>query len=347
MDLPIAIEEPKHTGFALNTMVLMFNGEVKPIHSLVKGDQLMGDDNTPRSVISTEKVPCSSFYCVKQIKGFDFTINKDNFICLKLSRIKNPLIPTIICEKKYMKNDIVDIRLQDYIRLHKTRKRDLKACKVAVNFTTQSLNFDAYTFGLWIVDAADSDITEVSVHDLDILADVCRDLEKEHKKLEFIRDNRFKICMLNETKSFAEEILKPLGIEETKFIPLVYKTNDRDTRLKILAGVMDCEGYCNRNCFELTIKNERVVDDVIFIALSVGLYASKTELKRGYHRVIISGDLSIIPSKTQPLVERKQIKDILHTGFTVTESNDINECVKITIDGNGRFLLSDFTVAHS
>ncbi|NBP57537.1 hypothetical protein EBU71_13575 [bacterium] len=60
MDLPIAIEEPKHTGFALNTMVLMFNGEVKPIHSLVKGDQLMGDDNTPRSVISTEKVPCSN-----------------------------------------------------------------------------------------------------------------------------------------------------------------------------------------------------------------------------------------------------------------------------------------------
>lgn len=344
---PPATELPKSSGFSLNTMVLMFNGEVKPIHTLVKGDQLMGDDNTPRSVVGIETLPCSSFHCIKQKKGSDYIINKDNFISLKLSRVKNPLIPTVICEKKYMKNDIVDIRLQDYIQLNKSRKRDLKACKVAINFPSQPLKFDPYTFGLWIVDATESDISEISIPDLDILVDVSKDLDMQHIKLDFIRDNRFKLILASDTKSFVEEILKPLGIEDTKFIPSLYKINDRDTRLKILAGVMDCLGFYNKSCFELTVKNEKVVDDIIFIVLSLGLYASKTELNNGYYRVIISGDLSIIPTKSQRLVERKQIKDILHTGFSVIALNDINECIKISVDGNGRFLLSDFTVTHS
>ena len=334
-----------NSGFALNTSVLMFNGEIKPIHTLTPGEQLMGDDNTPRSVVAIQRIPSPSFYRIKQIKGTDYTINQDNFISLKLSRVK---ASTMICGKKYVKNDIVDITLQDYLNLSRNKRNDLKAYKTAVDFSFQKhLKLNPYVFGMWIIDATETNLSEISVHDLDILAALLADLDKEQMKLEFIRDNRFQIVLNNE-KNFYEEILQPLGIQETKFIPQLYKTNDRNTRLQILAGIIDCEGYLNNNCYELTIKSEKVADDIVFITLSLGLYASKNEQKqKQYYRIIISGDLSQIPTKTRRIKERKQIKNILHTGFTVNQLNEVNECVKITIDGNGRFLLNDFTVIHS
>lgn len=337
-----------NTGFALNTLVVMFNGEIKPIHTLVTGDTLMGDDNTPRSIVSTTRTPCSSFHRIKQNKGTSYILNENNFISVKLSRVKKVLDPVLVCGKKYMKNDIVDIRLQDFLNLAPSKKNDFKAFKVPVDFTSLPITLDPYVFGMWIVDATETHLSEICVYDLDILSTVLKDLEKDHMKLDFLRDNRFKIVMINESKHFEDEILKPLGIQENKFIPLNYKANNRDTRLKILAGILDCEGYLNNNCYELTIKNERVANDIIFICLSLGFYASKAEQKlKQYYRVIISGDLSVVPFKRSHIASRKQIKNILHTGFTVEKVNDTNECIKLTVDGNGRFLLSDFTVVHS
>lgn len=340
---PYSLEE----GFALNTPVLCFNGDVKPIHSLSQGDVIMGDDNTPRSVVSVQTGSCSSFFKVKQNKGADYIINRNNFITLKLSRIKPNVTDVLVAGKKYMKNDYVDIKLQDYLALSKSRKRDLMAIKHSVDFSFQPIKLNPYVFGLWVVDAADTNLSEVFIHDIDILSIVLRDLERDDMKLDFVRDNRF-LLILNNGRNFIEEILTPLGITETKFIPSCYKCNDNKTRLQVLAGVIDCAGYLNTNCYELTIKNETVANDIIFICLSVGLYASKRELKsKSYFRIIISGDLSIIPTKFRSVTERKQIKNIAHTGIIVESILDANQCVKIVVDGNGRFLLGDFTVAHS
>lgn len=333
-------------GFALNTSILCFDGQIKPIHSISVGDILMGDDNTPRTVISTQRIPCSSFFRIKQNRGSDYVINKNHIITLKLARIRKGN-DININGTKYSKNDIVDIKLQDYMALNNTRKRDLKAIKSSVYFSSQPLKFNPYVFGLWVCDASDTNLSEIFINDIDILGSIISDLENDGIKLEFVRDNRFSISLTN-TKNFIEEILTPLGISDAKFIPYSYKTNDTNTRLKILAGIIDCQGYLNSNCYELTIKNEIVANDIIFLCASLGLYASKAEQKqKSSFRIIISGDLSIIPTKVRHVTERKINKNILHTGITVESINETNECIKITLDGNGRFLLGDFTVAHS
>ena len=62
-----------------------------------------------------------------------------------------------------------------------------------------------------------------------------------------------------------------------KSVPFQYKTASRFDRLEMLAGLMDTDGSLDRNDFDYLSKSERLVDDVAFLARSVGLAAYKAK----------------------------------------------------------------------
>jgi len=137
-----------------------------------------------------------------------------------------------------------------------------------------------------------------------------------------------------------------------KTIPHWAKTATRTQRLALLAGLLDTDGSLGSNCFDFTNKEKTLVDALIFIARSLGLWAStakeKITNKTSYWRTYISGNTDMVPTKIQrkQASPRKQKKDALVTGWQVEDAGK-GKYFGILLDGDGRFLLGDFTVTHN
>jgi hypothetical protein len=144
-----------------------------------------------------------------------------------------------------------------------------------------------------------------------------------------------------------------------KHIPDSYKYNSRENRLQLLAGLIDSDGYMGSNVYEITQKRKNLSDDIMYLCRSLGYACYQKECIKSctykgkrvegtYYKLSISGDLSEVPVKInrKKATKRKQIKDVLVTGFKVQYSKKDNY-YGITIDGNQRFLLGDFTVTHN
>jgi hypothetical protein len=151
-----------------------------------------------------------------------------------------------------------------------------------------------------------------------------------------------------------QTILFSFGLKNNKHIPNVYKINDKDTRLKLLAGLIDSDGWNNDNCVEIILKDNQLVNDVIYLCRSLGLGCySKPKIVKGYEqnkyqRISIWGDLSIIPTllPRKQFTPRKQIKDPLNYGFTIKPIG-IDNYYGFELDGNHLYLLGDFSVTHN
>ena len=143
-----------------------------------------------------------------------------------------------------------------------------------------------------------------------------------------------------------------------KHIPHRFKTGSADERRKVLAGVLDTDGSLAKGGFELTLKSERLLDDVIFVARSLGFSANKAETKKTcynngsvgtYWRCNINGPVETIPTliPRKQAEPRAQIKDPLVTGIKV-ESIGVGEYFGFEVFGSNRlFVLGDFTVTHN
>lgn len=70
------------------TPVLTWDGSAKLARDIVPGDTLIGDDNTPRTVLSTCK-GIDKMYRIKQTKGEDYIVNEPHILSLKFSGHKS------------------------------------------------------------------------------------------------------------------------------------------------------------------------------------------------------------------------------------------------------------------
>ena len=128
-------------------------------------------------------------------------------------------------------------------------------------------------------------------------------------------------------------------------------TASREERLEFLAGCLDTDGYLFNNCFEIVQKRKKFADAISFVARSLGFKVTTSEKfvdDKKYFRMFISGETSLIPTRIErkQASKRRQIKNACHTGFKVEKIEDGQYC-GFTLNGDGRFLLGDFTVTHN
>jgi DNA repair exonuclease SbcCD ATPase subunit len=156
------------------------------------------------------------------------------------------------------------------------------------------------------------------------------------------------------------QALRELDVLNNKNIPWIYLHNSRQVRLAVLAGLIDSDGYVTRNCVEITQKSDVLAADIEYLAFSLGFMVThKKEWKscmykgeaRGnwYNRLKIFGSgmneiPTILPRKK--LDPRSQVKRATVQGFKI-EPRGMGPYHGFEIDGNGRFLLGDFTVTHN
>ena len=129
-----------------------------------------------------------------------------------------------------------------------------------------------------------------------------------------------------------------------RHIPQEYKCNSRETRLKLLAGIIDSKENHNKlnNDLEIIEKNRQMAEDILWLARSVGFRGS---LKQNTENYIVNGT-NKCEHNFRIIITTKVIKNNLNTKIRVITLN-VDEYFGFQIDGNSRFLLGDFTVTHN
>lgn len=338
------ISSPTGSGkcHGIDTPILMYNGQVKMVQDIVVGDQLMGPDSKPRNVLSLARGQEEMFEVIPT-KGESFTCNRSHVLSLRSTSSEG---------KKYKKDAITNISIDDYLKESNTFKHRMKTWRTGVKFKSKKTLLDPYFLGLWLGD--DSTRHNVIFNQDDVILNYLKmfDVTIKWDKTTFKTQIRGVSTGLNEARVYDSNET-PIG----KRIPTSYLMNSEKARLKVLAGLLDTDGHLQRNVYDITTKFNGLRDDILFLCRSLGLAAYSTvkmvklegwDKARPYNSITISGNLDKIPCKVKRKIasKRRQVKNVLNTGFKL-ESQGIGDYYGFTIDGDNLYLLGDFTVTHN
>ena len=357
-------EGPPGVGkcFAKNTPIMLSNGEIKLVQDINVEDKLMGDDSKPRNVLALGKGK-EKMYKIDQIKGDSYIVNESHILSLKMTKKHQTILG-----KRYFKHEIIDICIKDYLSLPKYIKECLKGYKVGLDFDEKYVELEPYALGCWLGDGNSKSFSITSIDEpiIRYIDDLSKKYNLKIKK--GTGNNKITYSLTTgqmggrSDKNILINKLKDYNLINNKHIPNQYKFNSREIRLQLLAGIIDTDGYYNKdnNSLEITQKNKKLAEDILWLVRSLGFRGMmkectksciyKGEKKYGqYYRTIITGkgiqDIPIILDRKKPR-EHKQIKDCLNTGINVIPLEE-DEYYGFQIDGNSRFLLGDFTVTHN
>lgn len=326
------------------TRVRMFNGSSMLVEDIQVGDRLMGDDGQPRMVLSlaTGSEMC---YDIVPVKGEKWACNESHILSLKYIGGGT---------KRWTKGQVYDISVREYLGLCAKDKHCLKQFRVPVDYTEKTVPVDPYFLGVWLGDGTQKTIS-ISNPEPEIIEYIkgfgtCYNEEKRIGKCPVWK---FKVSENGE----LYQKFKNMGLFSAKYIPQHYKANSESVRLQVLAGIVDTDGYYGNGIYEVIAKSDTLANDIIELCQSLGLAAYKStksvklegwDVARDYNRIKISGDIDRIPCKVErkKAEKRRQIKNVLHTGFQVVPRG-VEQYYGFEIDGNRRFLLGDFTVTHN
>ena len=321
------------------TPVLMFNGSVIPVEQVKAGDQLMGPDSKPRTVLAAN-VGTGALYRIVPVKGSPWICNDVHVLTLVETGT----------------NVVRDVPLDVYLARGKGWQTEHKLFQPGpIHFPVQgSLPLSPYFLGVYVgISKPDPEIAAV-------YEDVARSfgLTVSHSK-----DNGDGRCVTHRivgARGPGGNALLPLMQSlggDAQRLPAQYLTASLADRRALLAGLLDTDGHLTSGCYEITQDRIELAEDIAFLARSVGLRVTHTVKlvklagwpgARPYQRLVLSGDATALPLRVprkQPEA-RKQVKNALRTGFKV-EPIGPGEYFGFTLDGDGRFLLGDFTVTHN
>ncbi len=342
------------TGFGKchgkGTKILMYDGTIKKVEDIKIGDQLMGDDSSPRNVLSLARGR-EKMYRIIPKKGEPFTCNGSHILSLKSTPKKKG-------ERKYY----INISVNEYLQKDDNFKHCHKLWKTGVDFEDKEVGLDPYFIGVWLGDGSNR-TSEIHNPDKEIekySRQYAKELGLSFRK--YIYNKR--TCPLlhittkmERKKEAIISILRKYNLVQNKHIPFDYKVNSREKRLRLLAGLIDSDGYKKETSYEIITKYSQLKDDILFLCNSLGFMATY-KVKRGgikernfsanYYRISINGDLTEVPIKIKRKKpqKRKQKKDVNVTSFSIERLGE-GDYYGFEIDGNRLYLLDNFFVTHN
>jgi hypothetical protein len=388
--------------FAPEVPIMMWDGTTKPAIDVHVGDKLVGDDGTCRSVTelisgvdrmyrvaqnqAKDYVVNSQHKLSLKLTG-DRTINWfSSSKCWKMKWFdhaeKRVRIETIRETESISKEDAyadmlkhqkrvgpantIDITVEDYLKIPESGKKEMLGFRCSgVKWEKRDVEIDPYILGMWLGDGY-SNGKEFSTNDGELLQYWKSWADTNDAQVD-ATTNAFRYYVRRQAGS--DQISNPLkdqlakyNLVENKHLPMAYIVNDEDTRLKVLAGMIDTYGHVchDGRRIEMVQVND---DDALsqqfaFLARSLGFAVSvttrnaKDEVRFGKYvcnHINISGKgIDRIPTllprnKCSP--DSGQV-DLIRTTIGVTQVEE-GEFYGWCTDGNRRFLLGDFTVGHN
>jgi hypothetical protein len=341
-----------HGCHAAGTVIHMYPYGFKAVEDVVVGDQLMGDDGSPRNVLKLytgrEKMA--------RIKYHDRTyydVNMSHKLALVCTGSK--------CEFK--SGDKIIITVKDYLDMLRKRpslKGRFACYKVSVDYPEIPVIIPPYILGMWLGDGTHSrlELTNIDKKLIGIW-----ELFGKANGLYMTTDQNEKLHRLHGDKdNTVHKAFEHYNLINNKHIPKEYLFNSKKVRLELLAGLLDTDGYARTDSglqFQIIQKRKELAEDILFLAQSCGMHATlnskvkswtwNNEVKYDtYYEVSISRNTEMVPTQ----LERKQCEVVnkqrpnLHFGFTVEELPE-DTYYGFELDGNHLYVLGDFTVTHN
>ena len=351
------------------TKVLMYSKELKNVEDIQVGDQIMGIDSLPKTVIRTIS-GTDELYKIKQQKGIEYIVNSRHKLHL-LQKTSNV---------NYTKIDgVYNLNISELESLPKYRRRTIYGMKSkGLQYPKKEIFLDPYLVGLWLGDG--------DKKSLSIVVNKSKDREIQEYLESYSLESGYDLkeyktnCKHDDVATFTihrqkhdcikgryTQELQNLNVLRNKNIPEDYLYNDENSRLELLAGIIDADGYLCKGTasysfgYEIVQKNKKLSDDIVTLCRQLGFYTNvklkKSSSQNGYigvaYRITIRGDLKRIPVRT----ERKKLpddytptSDPLNTQIVV-EHIGKGEFYGFTLDGtrdvDHLFMLEDLTITHN
>lgn len=336
-----------------DTKVLLWKGGYKFAKNIKVGDVLIGDNSSPRNVLSIAEGE-ELMYEIKQDYGENYIVNKSHILSLKIPEHKkwkwdeNKNRYTLIffdrsskkivtktfglskhtsreqafsslknCSSLIPDDNKIDISIVDYLTMNRQTKRYLKGYKVGVDFPEQEDLLEPYMSGVLLGSVVNNKISISSE------------------------------CSSNVSKNFDLHFMSKYSIQN---IPNKFLINSREKRLLLLAGMLDANFSKWRRTHEIIHQNGNMVKDILYLVSSLGMRLSISKVETAneiYYRCVVYGDsLSEIPCMISGRLKNNASGNFLCADVRVVLKG-YGKYYGFTIDGNSRFLLNDFTVTHN
>lgn len=368
-----------------NTPILMYDGSIKLVQNIAIGDILMGDDSQPRTVLST----CSGrdkLYTVCQQYGESYKVNGEHMLSLQSVQNINVVAENDrVCRlewcdkngkrtktvlKEHMPaslvvNDVIDISVKDYLSMNAEWRACFKGFKTSVNFEYVEVCVDPYFVGFWLGDSTNENLKLRTNKDVNIY--FIRYVRNMRSYVKYNMNDILSVKDFTENREFQlYNALKKYDLINSKRIPLCYKANSKEYRLKVLAGFLDSaihiltyDSQYDERYVKIAIRWYELAEDVVFLCRSLGFFcdieiipveALRKNCNRHdhYYCVRILGNFEQIPCK-QMLKNFADVQnnELLTYDIDIRENEEEEEYYGFELTSNGRFLLEDFTVTHN
>tara|TARA_Y100000389_G_scaffold204794_1_gene259708 strand:- start:3258 stop:6056 length:2799 start_codon:yes stop_codon:yes gene_type:complete len=275
----------------------------------------------------------------------------------------------------------INISVKNYLKLPESRKNCFKGIKLenSICWQYRDIYLDPYLLGSWLGDGY-SNGKEFSTNDEEIYdywekwafnnkSVIVKTTNNYRYYIKHIDNDSNGIANTNLNKKINNNVLKEklmfYNLINNKHIPYDYLINSEEIRLKILAGLIDTDGYICNNGRRIVIISviEKLAKNIEFLAKSLGFNTNISIRKRIQEKIFNSGikdykDQYVINisgkfiGKIPTLLPRKKCSNqiggvnLLTTGIKVNEIGYDNY-YGWTLDDNHRFILGDFTIAKN
>jgi len=285
-------------------------------------------------------------------------------------------------------DDTLDITIEKYLTLNQRTKDKLVVFKTeGIHWTKKDVELDPYLLGMWLGDGL-SDGTGFALNyktDFETLAY----WEKwgQENGAEVVNGRRYSFSVVSKKNKEAsnqglcnrveeaplKKYLRKYNLLKNKHIPNEYLTNDRETRLQVLAGLIDTDGSVRAEGREIRIAqgpaNYRVIEDAYTLAMSLGFScgikegkSQWTDEKSGDKKFSTYKELTITGHKIYEiptLLPRKKLMPIENETLLIRSKSFMCSKFKLQEVGigpyvgwqlhnkRGRFLLKDGLAVHN
>jgi hypothetical protein len=263
-------------------------------------------------------------------------------------------------KEKYYKESIY-ITPIDYINQNKTIKKYYKLrSSECIQYAQQEITIDPYFLGILLGDGSLIHSIGVTSKDKEVIHYIYDQAVKYNLKVNHQGKDTKTYYLTKGYDNVSNKLLEEIkhlylhGTKcHTKFIPYEYKVNSEQTRLELLAGLIDSDGSNDRNTFCISTKSNTLADDICFVSRSLGFrvsdkpvqQSSQTKKKNTYRRLIISGNTNLIPTKIQRKQCHPRILNKNHNIFSFTPNQiQFNGYELIT---DGQYMNKEFVIHSS
>jgi len=355
---------------AVGTRVIMADGTLRPVEAVQLGEQVLGPDSQPRTVVQTTR-GFGPLFRVRQTSGMAYVVNEHHLLALKKSEAAKHeyrLMPSGRPRSPHGRyptdGDVVYLTPEQWLAKSRKWQSHFRGYRAGVlHFDKQPVLIDPYFLGVWLGDGTAREL-RITAADEEIIA-YCQEYAALHGGVCSIRgkaENKAKDLGLYRKqgrRNLLWEPFKAYGLPLNKHIPQAYLTNTEEVRLALLAGLLDTDGYMARNGYVISQANAALASQIKYLADTLGFRTSITRYtprcgNNGVlctaYRIHINGDTWRIPCR----VKRKQIrqaevrkaKDFRLSEISIEPAGE-GEWAGFELDGDHLFLLEDGTVTHN